>query len=107
MLAAYLASDTAKERGVAGVYLLSGYLKSDATGSISNGSGVADMEVDGVQSTPPQSSQTGGEGERPEQIPTKIMMLVQADELESASAAAAACTWTAAPACFLRGPQAN
>lgn len=83
ILAAYLASDPAKERGVTATYLLSGYLKQD---SAANGKGADAMDIDGLDAT--QSSQNGARGDEEalaEVVKTKTMMIVQQDELEGKS----------------------
>ncbi|GAA5958531.1 hypothetical protein JCM8115_002495 [Rhodotorula mucilaginosa] len=88
ILAAYLASDPAKERGVSATYLLTGYLKQDsAANGNSNGNGTDAMDIDGLDAT--QSSQNGAGGEEEalaEIVKTKTMMVVQQDELEAKSA---------------------
>ena len=87
ILAAYLASDPAKERGVSATYLLTGYLKQDsAANGNSNGNGTDAMDIDGLDAT--QSSQNGAGGEEEalaEIVKTKTMMVVQQDELEGKS----------------------
>lgn len=88
ILAAYLASDPAKERGVTATYLLSGYLKTDsAANGIENGKGADVMDIDGLDAT--QSSQNGAggdEGALAEITQTKTMMVVQQNELEAKTA---------------------
>jgi hypothetical protein len=83
ILAAYLASDPAKERGVTATYLLTGYLKEDTA---ENGKGADAMDIDGLDAT--QSSQNGAGGDEvalAEVVKTKTMMVVQQDELEGKS----------------------
>ncbi|GAA5853727.1 hypothetical protein JCM8547_007425 [Rhodosporidiobolus lusitaniae] len=75
LLAAYLETDQAKERGVSAVYLLSGFLKKDEAKKSSQEDA---MDVDGEGAT--QQSQAA-EDEN-EVVPVRTMMLVPADELE-------------------------
>ncbi|GAA5862406.1 hypothetical protein JCM3774_002505 [Rhodotorula dairenensis] len=88
LLAAYLASVPAKERGVTATYLLTGYLKRDGSASENKPNGGADaMDIDRPDAT--QSSQNGVDGEedtRPKAVKTKTMMVVQQDELQAKSA---------------------
>lgn len=83
LLAAYLASDPAKERGVTATYLLTGYLKRDQE---KNGAEPDAMDLDEPGATP--SSQNGANGQddaHRESVKTKTIMIVHEDELQGQS----------------------
>ncbi|KAJ8292473.1 hypothetical protein OF846_004252 [Rhodotorula toruloides] len=81
LLAAYHASDAAKEREIKAVYLLSGYLKKEETDGAAKGQDGEDkMDVDGEDGTQ-ATQQTQADGT--ESVRVKTMALVQEDELEA------------------------
>lgn len=104
ILAAYLDSDAAKDRGVTGVYLLSGYLKSDAPSPAAKLNGKHDdaMDLDATATT--QSSQNGLDDaqDEPEVVKIKTMLLVQQDELEGGGALSSVVEALPLAATFLR-----